>query len=130
MLHQDGLELAGTISHDPSGREKDTYEDFLQELPAEEGKYDLAELQGRLKDLKRKYPNHEDIVFLVDDIIPYDIIVHAMDTCREEIYLEGGKRKALPLFPNITLSEAFSEEGDYEGIREGTRAIDRKMGIK
>jgi len=130
VVQKDGLELNGTISHDKYGKEKETYEDILHELPAVEGAYDLVGLQKLLKDLKQKYPRHEDIVFLIDDMVSYDVIVQAMDTCREEIHLEGAKRKSRLLFPNITLSEAFSEEGDYEGIRKGTRAIDQKMGVR
>ena len=130
MVHKDSLELEGTISHDKYGKEKETYEDISHKLPAVEGRYDLRGLQEVLKDLKQGYPRHEDIVFLVDDLVSYDVIVQAMDTCREEVFLEGGKRKTRLLFPNITLSEAFSEDGDYEGVREGTRDIDLKMGIR
>ncbi len=130
LVQKGSLELNGTISHDKYGKEKETYEDIRHELPAVEGTYDLGGLQKLLKGLKQEHPRHEDIVFLVDDMVSYDVIVQAMDTCREEILLEGGKRKSRPLFPNISLSEAFSEEGNYEGIRKGTRAIDKKMGIR
>ena len=33
LLREDGLGLEGTLSHDPSGKEKDTYEDILYDFP-------------------------------------------------------------------------------------------------
>ena len=130
LVKVDGLGLEGTLSHDPSGKEKELYEDMVYDFPMQGDLYDLDKLRETLRDLKGKYPRHEQIVFLVDDKVSYDIIVQAMDTCRLDYYVEEGRKRSRPLFPEIALSEPFSEEGNFEGLRKGTREIDTKLGIR
>jgi len=130
LVKEDGLALEGTLSHDPSGKEKEIYEDIRYDFPIQGDFYDLEGLQQGLRDLKQQYPVHEEIVFLVDDKVSYDLIVQAMDVCRQEFFLEDGQKRSRPLFPKVALSEAFSEEMGFEGLREGTREIDRKLGIR
>jgi biopolymer transport protein ExbD len=130
LVKVDGLGLEGTLSHDPGGKEKELYEDIRYDFPMQGDLYDLDKLREILRELKGKYPRQEQIVFLVDDKVSYDIIVQAMDTCRLDYYVEEGRRRSRPLFPEIALSEPFSEEGDFEGLRKGTREIDTKLGIR
>lgn len=130
LLQEAGLAVEGTLSHEPSGEEKALYETFRHDLPLNNGSYDLPGLQTLLKALKQQYPRHEEVVLLVDDEVSYDAIVQAMDTCREAYYLEDGERKKAPIFPAVVLSEPFSEENGFEGLREGTRAIDRELGLR
>ena len=130
LIQEEGLGLEGTLSHDPAGREKETYEDFRYEIPLKGDRYDFPQLQKILKGLKQEYPRHEEVIFLVEDKVAYDIIVQAMDTCREENYLEDGERKSRALFPTIALSEKLDEEKGFDGIREGTREINKKLGIR
>lgn len=128
MIRPQGLELQGTLSHEPDGTEKETYEDFQVSFPLVGDRYDLDGLQKHLKSLKNLYPRHEKIVFLVEDKVTYDIIVQAMDACREEIFEDAGREVRRPLFPSISISEAFREDGVYEGLRQGTRELDEKLG--
>lgn len=130
LLKEDGLGLEGTLSHDPSGKEKDIYEDIQYDFPLQGDAYDLEGLQQSLLALKQQYPRHEEIVFLVDDKVSYDVIVQAMDACRLEYYAEEGKKRSRPLFPDIALSEPFIEDGKFEGLRKGTLEIDKKLGIR
>jgi biopolymer transport protein ExbD len=130
LVQVDGLGLEGTLSHDPAGKEKELYEDISYDFPMQGDLYDLDRLRETLRDLKGKYPRHEQIVFLVDDKVSYDIIVQAMDTCRLDDYVEEGRKRSRPLFPEIALSEPFSEDGTFEGLRKGTREIDTKLGIR
>ncbi len=130
LLREDGIALEGTLSHDPSGAEKETYEDILYDFPVQGDRYDMEGLQKSLLGLKREYPRHEAIVFLVDDKVSYDLIVQAMDACRQYYTVKDGEKQSFSLFPEIALSEAFSEEKGFEGLREGTREIDRKLGIR
>lgn len=130
LIKEDGLALEGTLSHDPSGEEKETYEDIRYDFPIDGDRYDLEKLQQTLRELKQEYPRHEEIVFLVDDKVSYDVIVQAMDACRKEYYVEEGEKKSRPLFPQVALSESFSEDKGFEGLREGTREIDKKLGIR
>ena len=121
LVKEDGLGLEATLSHDPSGKEKEIYEDIRYDFPLKGDRYDLEKLLQSLLDLKQKYPRHEEIVFLVDDKVSYDVIVQAMDTCRREYYVEEGEKKSRPLFPEVALSEAFSEEKGFEGLRRHSR---------
>ena len=130
FVKEDGLGLEATLSHDPSGEEKEIYEDVRYDFPIMGDRYDLEKLLQSLRDLKQEYPRHEEIVFLVDDKVSYDVIVQAMDTCRREYYEEEGEKKSRPLFPEVALSETFSEDKGFEGLREGTREIDKKLGIR
>ncbi len=129
-IHDNGFGVEATLSHTPEGEEKETYEDLYYEVPIKGEEYDLDRLRAILISLKQKYPRHEEVVLLVDDTIPYDVIVQTMDTCREELYAEGGHRMRRMLFPNIALSEAFEEAKGFEGLRKGTREIDKKLGIQ
>jgi|YNPNPStandDraft_1061719.scaffolds.fasta_scaffold44050_2 biopolymer transport protein ExbD len=126
-IHDNGLRVEATVSHTPEGVEKEAYEDIYYDIPIKGQEYDLDRLRAVLVDLKRRYPRHDEVVLLVDDAIPYDTIVQTMDTCREELYAEGGKKKRTILFPNIALSEAFDESKGFEGIRKGTREIDKRL---
>jgi len=133
MIQEEGLAIEGTLSHDSSGKEMDIYQDIRYEIPmVGDEEYDFPKLQEIMKELKQEYPKHEEVVFLVDDKIPYDTIVQTMDTCREEFFLdeETGEKQKSPLFPSISLSESFTEDGVYEGIRGGTRKIDRELGYR
>ncbi len=130
LLKEDGLSLEGTLSHDPSGREKEVYEDIRYDFPLQGDRYDLEGLQKALRELKSQYPKHKEIVLLVDDKVSYDAIVQAMDACRQEFIVEDGEKRSRDLFPEVALSEAFSEEKGFEGLREGTRKIDKKLGIR
>jgi len=130
LLQEAGLAVEGTLSHDASGKEKDLYEDFRYEIPLVNGAYDLPKLQIILKNLKQQYPKHEEVVLLVEDKVSYDTIVQTMDTCREEYFLEDGEKKKNSIFPAVVLSETFDEAKGFEGLREGTRAIDRELGLR
>jgi len=130
LIQETGFVMDGTLSHEPSGAEKDTYQDVRYEIPLVNGQFDLPALQVLLKDLKQQYPRHEEVVLLVEDKISYDTIVQTMDACREEYVLEDGEKAARPIFPRVVLSEPFDEEDTVlEGLREGTRQIDRELGI-
>jgi biopolymer transport protein ExbD len=130
LIQETSLALEGTLSHDPSGEEKEIYEDVRYDFPIDGDRYDLEKLQQSLRDLKQAYPRHEEIVFLVDDKVSYDVIVQAMDASRQEYFVENGEKKSRPLFPDVALSEAFAEEKGFEGLREGTREIDKRLGIR
>ena len=125
-----GFRVEATLSHDENGKEKDTYEDVLYDLPVQGQEYDVESLRQVLRSLKQRYPRHEEVILLIDDAIPYDVIVQAMDTCREEVYEERGEIVRHVFFPNIALSESFDESKGYEGIRRGTREIDKQMGLE
>ncbi len=130
LVQEAGLAVEATLSHEPSGEEMDLYRDIRYEVPLQDGQYDMPTLQSILKDIKSRYPKHEEAVLLVEDAVSYDTMVQTMDTCREEFFLEDGERKRHSIFPIVVLSETFAEEKGFEGLREGTRAIDRELGLR
>jgi len=69
-------------------------------------------------------------VFIIDDLVAYNVIVQVMDACKKEIFIEKGEQKEKLLFPAVALSDAFSEAAGFEGLRKGTREIDKKLGIQ
>lgn len=56
------------------------------------GQYDFEQLQAKLRQIKDKFPDSEDVVIQPEDAIKYDIMIKVMDHCRE-----SG-------FPNISIS--------------------------
>jgi hypothetical protein len=130
FLQENGIRLEGTLSHTPDGKEKELYEDVQYDIPLKGEEYDLDRLRQILLSFKQQYPRHDEIVLMVDDTIPYDVIVQTMDTCREEVFEEQGQVRRNTLFPRIALSEAFDESKGFDGIRKGTGELDKKLGIQ
>ena len=61
-------------------------------IPKKQQRYDFEALARQLKQIKEKYADSEDMIIAPASSVTYDIIVHVMDTCRE-----NG-------FPNISIS--------------------------
>jgi biopolymer transport protein ExbD len=54
--------------------------------------YDYEQLKARLRQIKEKFPESEDVVIAPEDGIKYDVVIKVMDRCRE-----SG-------FPNLSIS--------------------------
>ncbi len=61
-------------------------------IPKKGGQYDFEQLRANLRQIKDKFPDSEDVVIQPEDAIKYDVVIQAMDRCRE-----SG-------FPNISIS--------------------------
>ncbi|MDZ7373928.1 MAG: biopolymer transporter ExbD [candidate division KSB1 bacterium] len=61
-------------------------------IPMKAANYDYETLAQQLRQVKARYAGSEDVIIAPSENIPYEIIVHVMDVCRE-----NG-------FPNISIS--------------------------
>lgn len=54
--------------------------DKIQIPKARDGEYDLERLLAKLKEIKEKYPDKNDAVITVDEVLPYELLITGMDT--------------------------------------------------
>ena len=67
-------------------------------IPLKAGQYDFPSLTSALEEMKRENPAEETIVLSASPKVSYDVVIQAMDQCREA------------RFPNITLGADSTEE--------------------
>ncbi|MCL4557964.1 MAG: biopolymer transporter ExbD [Deltaproteobacteria bacterium] len=77
----------------------------LPEIPLKNGGYDYEALSQKLLEIKKVYPDTTDVILLSEPDIKYDILIHVMDTVREATVTENGQKKAVALFPDISIGE-------------------------
>jgi biopolymer transport protein ExbD len=78
---------------------------LLKQIPKAGTDYDLAALQDYLKRVKAQYREKKEATILVEQEIPYEIIVRVMDTVR--VYeIPGNKWAFGELFPDVSLGDA------------------------
>ncbi|WP_158971415.1 biopolymer transporter ExbD [Paraglaciecola sp. L3A3] len=83
---------------------------LLQTIEAKQTQHDLEQLQQILKQLKQtllsKGADKKDIVLMLDDTVPYQTIVHLMDTTRSYQDVIGVDLVDAELFPEISFADA------------------------
>ncbi len=77
----------------------------LPEITLKNGGYDYDALSQKLIEIKKMYPDTTDVILLSEPDIKYDILIHVMDTLREAIVTENGQKRAMALFPDISIGE-------------------------
>jgi biopolymer transport protein ExbD len=80
---------------------------LLTSLPRIDGDYDLEGLSAYLKRVKSKYPDKIDATILLEQDVPYDVLVQVMDTVR--VYpaeTKAGEAVQAELFPEISIGDA------------------------
>jgi biopolymer transport protein ExbD len=77
-------------------------------IPKPGNKYDLHQLSKYLMELKRRYPEKEDVTVLLEPDIPYEDMVHVMDAVRVVEIKQPDQEEAqkIPLFPAISVGDA------------------------
>ncbi|MEM8983799.1 MAG: biopolymer transporter ExbD [Pseudomonadota bacterium] len=70
--------------------------------------YDFERLSDKLKEIKDKNPDKTDATLLLEQEIPYDIVVQVMDKMRvrEEVIDDAVERS--DLFPDISMGDAVA----------------------
>lgn len=89
----------------------------LAALPKVQNEYDFKKLSALLLQIKRLYPQQENIVLLSEPDVNYEALIHTMDASRETWTEEAGERREVSLFPNISIGEV-GEITFTEMIRE------------
>lgn len=77
-------------------------------IPKQGDKYDLPQLSKYLRELKRRYPEKEDVTVLLEPDIPYEQMVYVMDAVRVAEIKEPDQEEVqkIPLFPAISVGDA------------------------
>jgi len=70
--------------------------------------YDLGELSGYLQRVKQQFPDKANATVLLEQEIPYEVLVQVMDTVRVVERIDEGQNRALryELFPEISIGDA------------------------
>ena len=77
-------------------------------IPKKDGLYDMGLLSKMLVRLKKRYPDKEDAVVLMEPQIEYDYLIQIMDAVRGTmVKAEGSEEpRKMILFPNISIGDA------------------------
>jgi biopolymer transport protein ExbD len=78
----------------------------LRSLPRKDGDYDYAGLSEYLQFVKAKYPTVLAASVLLEQDIPYDVLVQTMDNTRVWLNNEGPGYTKVELFPDISVGDA------------------------
>ena len=79
----------------------------LRSLPkTAAGEYDYENLSSFLRDVKAKYPTVLNASVLLEQDIPYDVLVQTMDTTRVWLNTAGLTLQRVELFPDISVGDA------------------------
>ena len=78
----------------------------LRSLPKKDGDYDYAGLSEFLQFVKSKYPTVLAASVLLEQDIPYDVLVQTMDNTRVWLNDEGPGYTKVELFPDISVGDA------------------------
>ncbi len=76
---------------------------FFERINNLSGGYDIKSLAQNLHQLKARFPEKRDASILLEDDIPYDLLVQVMDALREE---RSGAMGSAELFPEISIGDA------------------------
>ena len=79
---------------------------LMTRLPLKDGEYDYAGLTGYLKRVKASFPDKLDATILLEQDVPYDVLVQVMDAVRIFETEESGQLVKAELFPEISIGDA------------------------
>jgi len=79
---------------------------ILHRFPLIDGKYDFAGLSRLMQNMKDRAQDKKDVSLLVEQDIPYESVVHAMDTLRMAKIGVGFSTVKRELFPDIAIGDA------------------------
>jgi biopolymer transport protein ExbD len=94
IVRQNGIEVA------------DRNSGVLKTLPKVANEYDYAGLSAFLRDVKARYSSVLAASVLLEQDIPYDVLVQTMDTTRVWQNVEEGRTQNVTLFPDISVGDA------------------------
>ena len=95
VVRKAGLEIANGMSVEAT-------------IPKKDGQYNMDLLSNMLIRLKKRYPEKDDAVVLMEPQIEYDYLVQIMDAVRgTRVKAEGSEElRKMILFPNISIGDA------------------------
>jgi biopolymer transport protein ExbD len=93
----------------------------LRTLPNKDGEYDYAGLSSFLQDVKARYPTVVAASVLLEQDIPYDVLVQTMDNTRVWQNRVGAGLQNVELFPDISVGDAPLVGASAGGARPAPR---------
>jgi len=81
---------------------------LLSRIENTDAGYDLAELNGYLREVKQRFPDKADATLLLEQEIPYQVVVEVMDAVRVAQIASEESREIVrrELFPEISIGDA------------------------
>ena len=81
---------------------------LLSRLDNTDDGYDLAGLNGYLREVKQRFPDRADATLLLEQDIPYQVVVEVMDAVRVAQLVDDPAREVIrrELFPEISIGDA------------------------
>ncbi len=73
--------------------------------------YDFEALSDKLVTIKKGYPQKTDASILLEQDIPYDVLVQVMDRVRVDVSIEEDEIVRTDLFPDISIGDAPVMDG-------------------
>ncbi len=73
--------------------------------------YDFEALSDKLVNIKKGYPQKTDASILLEQDIPYDVLVQVMDRVRVDVSVEEDEIVRTDLFPDISIGDAPVMDG-------------------
>ena len=73
--------------------------------------YDFEALSAKLVEIKKGYPTKTDVAVLLEQDIPYDVLVQVMDRVRVNVSIEEEEIVRKDLFPDISIGDAPVMDG-------------------
>lgn len=98
----------------------------IKRLPSVDGAYDYRGLSAVMQEIKRRLPEKNDVVVLLEASIDYQAVVSVMDTVRSYPAVQHMEVVQVELFPVISLGDAppparTAGAVGRTGVRLGTR---------
>lgn len=78
----------------------------LRLIPNGAGGHDFAALKEKLREIKAQFPAVTAATLLLEQDVPYDILIQAMDALRTDSGKKDGKEIAVELFPDVSIGDA------------------------
>jgi biopolymer transport protein ExbD len=78
----------------------------IKRLPRIDGAYDFAALSAVMQEVKRRVPEKDDVMVLLEEAIDYQTLVSVMDTVRSYPAVQYMEVVQAELFPVISLGDA------------------------
>ncbi len=66
--------------------------------------YDYRALTTKLAKVKDRWENEENVILVPDATVPFEVLIHLMDACRDDREDKDADGKSRLLFPNVVLA--------------------------
>jgi biopolymer transport protein ExbD len=83
---------------------------LIRRIPASDSGHDYKQLSELLQQVKARFPEKLDALLLLEADIPYDTVVHVMDSIRAAPVLLAGTLQLAELFPEISIGDAPADD--------------------